>query len=382
MEQLLVALQRLLDTPLLTLGGSTLRLQAPLVFTLSLGVALWIAQGITQVIQSRLEQHGEADEQSRRLIRRLVYWPLLVVGVLFAVRNSGADPELVSGFVNFRLFSIGAVPVTVFSLWLFAILLFVSGVLSRLAQKGVARSFEARGMLERGTITATQRLVHYVVMAVGLGVALETVGIDLSVLFAAGAVFAVGVGFAMQNIAENFVGGLILLVERSIKPGDVLELDGEDVVVRRLAIRTTIVRTRDDEELIVPNANLVTSVVRNHTFDDAYCRVRAQVGVAYHSDLRRVEAALDRAARSVSGRAEDKEPVVYLVGFGSSSVDWEVSIWTVDPWQKPRLRSDLNKAIWWALKEDGVEIPFPQLDLHLDVPAREALAARRPPHPG
>ncbi len=177
----------------------------------------------------------------------------------------------------------------------------------------------------------------------------------------------------MQNIAQNFVSGLILLVERTIKPGDVLEVEGTVVRVVQLGIRATLARTREDEELIIPNATLVQSTVKNFTLRDPLFRVRAAVGVTYGSDLRAVFDTLAGVAEGVSWRSTQREPRIQLRQFGSSSVDLEVSVWIDDPWDaQPRL-SQLNEAIWWALKAAGIVIAFPQLDVHVDPPIEESI---------
>jgi potassium efflux system protein len=206
------------------------------------------------------------------------------------------------------------------------------------------------------------------VLFVGLAVALQTVGISLTSLFAAGAFVAVGVGFALQNILQNFVSGVILLAERSITEQDVLLVDGEMILVERIGARATVARTRDDLQRIIPNSTLVQSTVVNYTLSDTTYRVRARVGVAYGSDMDLVEESLARAARSVSHRVESRDPVILLIEFGDSSVVWDASIWATDPWQALVTRSTLNKAIWRAFKEDDITIAFPQLDVHLSQP--------------
>ena len=187
----------------------------------------------------------------------------------------------------------------------------------------------------------------------------------VTTVFAAGAVVAVGVGFALQNILQNFVSGVILLAERSITEKDVLEVGGEVIRVERIGARSTVARTRDEDQLIIPNSNLVQSTVTNYTLTDDSYRIRAKVGVSYDSDMKKVEEALIRAGSELDGRQKKRKPVVLLLDFGDSSVVWEVSIWTDNPWQARTMLSNLNKSIWWALKEDGITIAYPQLDVHL-----------------
>ncbi|TVP47967.1 MAG: hypothetical protein EA350_03895, partial [Gemmatimonadales bacterium] len=237
---------------------------------------------------------------------------------------------------------------------------------SNLLQRTLDRTFRARGVTDMGTMQITKRLLHYSVMAIGLSIAITQLGLNLNALFAAGAIFAVGIGFAMQNIAQNFVSGLILLIERAIKPGDILEVEGRVVRVLKMGIRTTIARTRDDEEIIIPNATLVQSTVTNYTLDDPIFRVRADVGVHYGSDMRRVREALLAASEQMAWRLADRAPVILLRDFGASSVDWQVSLWCDNAWQAPRVQSELREAIWWALKDAEIEISYPQMDVHFD----------------
>ena len=205
-----------------------------------------------------------------------------------------------------------------------------------------------------------------------MGVGLQTIGIQLGALFAAGAVVAVALGFAMQNILQNFVSGVILLAERSITESDILEVDGRIVQVKKMGTRATVARTRDEEEIIIPNSMLVQSSVTNYTLGDHLYRIRAKVGVAYGSDMDQVMEVLRAPEHSVQERVLDRDPIVLLLEFGSSSVDFEVSIWAEDPWAARLIRSALNMAIWRHLKEDGITIAFPQLDVHFDPAGGEA----------
>ncbi len=276
-------------------------------------------------------------------------------------------------FFDVKLFDLGTTPITVGTITVMLIVLLATWIVSWAVTRTIRRTLSLRGLQDEGTIGVMTRLTHYLLMGAGLFVALRVAGIDLSALFAAGAIFAVAFGFAMQNITANFVSGLILLTERAIKPGDVLEVEGQLVRVRDMGIRATIVRTLDDEDVIIPNSVLVQSAVTNHTFRDSLVRLRVLVGVSYGSDLRQVDRVLRSAADHLESRSRDENPVVLLSDFGSSSVDFEVSVWINDPWRSRRVRSELREAIWWAFKEADITIAFPQLDLHLDEPVVESL---------
>lgn len=281
----------------------------------------------------------------------------------------------VQAALDIELFTIAGTVVTLATVLIILLVLAATLLFSRVVQGGIRRGFERRGVSDVGTIATTSRLAHYAIIALGFAIALDTVGVNLAALFAAGALFAVALGFAMQNIAENFVSGVILLVERAIKPGDVLEVEGRIVRVVQLGIRSTVARTRDEEDLIIPNSTLVSSTVTNFTLRDTIFRVRADVGVVYRSDMALVREVLERTADGIPWRREERDPVVLLTGFGDSSVTWNVSVWIDDPWRGPNRRSDLHEALWTALQDAGIVIAFPQLDLHLDPDVVRSLGA-------
>lgn len=257
------------------------------------------------------------------------------------------------------------------------LVLILAWVVSRIVRAVVHRAMKRRGIDDPGTVGATDRLLHYLIMILGLGVAIEVLGFDLTALFAAGAVVAVGLGFAMQNILQNFVSGFILLIERSIKPADVIEVEGKVVKVEEMGVRSTIVRTWDEEQLIIPNTTLVQSTVKNFTFRDDLYRLRADVGVAYDTDLDRAREVLLEAASKMAGRSELRDPVVLLTQFGDNSINFNVSAWIENIWTSRANRSDLHFQIWRALKEAGITIAFPQLDVHLDPAIEEVLGGGR-----
>lgn len=277
------------------------------------------------------------------------------------------------GQFDIPLFEISGTTVTVATLISFALIVVATFVIAGLIQRGVTRAFSKKGQEDQGTAAIASRLVRYLILIGGLGIALNTLGINLTALFTAGAVFAVAIGFAMQNISQNFVSGVILLLERAIKPGDVLEVEGRLVRVRDMGIRATIGRTLDEEDIIIPNSLLVASTVKNYTLKDSLYRLRTVVGVVYSSDMALVRQVLKRTAGELEWRSKRQEPRILLKEFGDSAVNFEVSVWMNDPWMMNRRRDELNDAVWWALKDAGVTIAFPQLDVHFDADVVESL---------
>ena len=266
--------------------------------------------------------------------------------------------------LNTKLFAVGSTQVTVATALTSLSIMLLTVWLSRVVRSSVERRMQRRTAGE-GAISVLSSLLHYAILVIGFGIALQTAGINLTALFAAGAIFAVGLGFAMQNIAQNFVSGVILLAERSIKPGDIVEADGRVVRVMSMGIRATIVQARDGETLILPNSSLVQASVTNFTLAGWY-RLRLMVGVVYSADMKRVFEALRRVADEVTDRNCPHAPDVFMTEFGNNSVNFEVAVWMVDPWRLRSAQSRLAQAIWWALAEEKITIAFPQLDLHLD----------------
>lgn len=282
----------------------------------------------------------------------------------------------IGSVVNVRLFEIGGRPVTLASLATSLTVVIATFFLSWLAQRGIHRALRRRGVDDVGTLHVASRLLHYAFLLTGFAIAFETAGIQLSALFTAGAVLAVGIGFGLQNITQNFVSGVILLVERSIKPGDILDLEGHVVRVVDMGIRATRVRTRDDEVLIVPNATLVQSTVKSYTLIDPHFRVRVKIGVSYESDMALVREALERAAVDAQKNPALPAPMVLLTDFNTSSVDWEIALWTDDPWAQRPVASQLREKVWFAFAERKIQMPYPQIDVHADEKLLHALARK------
>lgn len=277
--------------------------------------------------------------------------------------------------LDLPLFRLGNTTVTVATLLTVLIIIVGTLIVARLVGKWLDRVANRRSLEAAGSVAVTARLVHYSILFVGFGIALHTAGVDLTALFAASAVFGVILGFAMQNIASNFVSGVILLFERSIKPGDILEVDGRFVTIKVLGIRATIARSLNEEDLIIPNTVLVQAIVKNYTLRDSLYRLDAPVGVVYGSDMAEVRSTLEKAINEIPWRSSQIEPVVLMREFGDSSVNFAASVWIEDPWKHRVRRSELNETIWWALKNAGITIAFPQLDVHFDPEIERSMTA-------
>lgn len=281
--------------------------------------------------------------------------------------------------LDINILTLAGTPITVGTALTFILLILASIRGSRIVAHAVAHSPLLTNLADTGARDATERLLRQALLWLGVLIAIGFLGVDLAALFTAGAVFAVGVGLALQNIARDLVSGLLLTMERRIKPGDVLAVNDRIVRVVDMGIRATVVRSLDDEDIIIPNGDLTAKQVVNYTHRDSLYRVRARIGVDYGSDLAAVSEALLKAASCVPGQATGVEPRLLFWELSTDAVVFDVSVWIDNPWRSPRLRSELYETVWWALQDAGVKIAFRQVRLHpapdhaqvLDLPATD-----------
>lgn len=262
------------------------------------------------------------------------------------------------------LFMVGGQEVTLASIAFFLVFLALAFLASGVLQRAMGAVYRRRG-LDIGVQYALNRLLHYAVLAVGVFLALDNLGVSITALAGIGAVLAVGIGFGLQNIAQNFVSGLILLLERPVKQGDFVEVGGVRGTVREIHARATVVTTLDNVDIIVPNGQFITEQVVNQTYDTRKVRAAIEVGVAYGSDTALVRATLERVAAEHTTVLEQPAPSVLFTDFGDSSLNFTLLVWIADPLLGLQTASELRFAIDSAFHQAGIQIPFPQRDLHL-----------------
>ena len=256
------------------------------------------------------------------------------------------------------------------SLSLGAVLLFLFTVwVSVLVSRGISGLLEvdvlSRLDMPRGLPSVIGRLTRYTLISLGFFFALAAIGVELGQLTLIGGALGVGIGFGLQNIVSNFVSGLILAFERPIREGDLIQLQTLTGEVRRIGFRATVVRTFDGAEVIVPNATLISQDVINWTLSDQQRRITVPVGVAYGSDPARVKALLLDVPGKFPAVLRTPEPFALFTGFGDSALNFELRFWTTDADRVAILKSDVTTAVNDALVSAGIEIPFPQRDLHI-----------------
>jgi small-conductance mechanosensitive channel len=248
---------------------------------------------------------------------------------------------------------------------LIALLIAVFWISSR-TKRFLFNRFLAKSGLDRSLQYAIAQIVSNVVLIVGIFIVLDNAGIHLGALTVFAGAVGVGVGFGLQNIASNFISGLVILAERPITVGDRVEVAGIAGQVQHIRARSTVIVTNDNITMIVPNTKFIDSPVTNWTYGDPRVRFRIPVGVAYGSDINKVREALLTAANENQNTLKDPAPSVFLEKFGDNSIDFELVAWSSEMSYRPRrYRSDLNFAMEEKLREAGIEIAFPQRDLHI-----------------
>lgn len=302
-----------------------------------------------------------------QLIADLILWLSLVVYLIYVWDESGTTLDSLNETVvrGITVGDIQLVPAKIIGgiLW-FAALLIVIGWIKR----WIDRRWLQHIIIERGAREALITLFGYVAFVIALLVGLTQAGVDLRGLAIVSGALALGIGFGLQEIANNFVSGLILLFERPIRAGDFVTVGEIEGFVRKIKIRATEIETLDNQNVLVPNSELVSGRVTNWVLHDTHGRLRVTVGVAYGSDIDMVREILEQVAREhpeviTDGRAP--APRALFMGFGDSSLDFELRCRINRIERRFSVTSDLNFAIDAAFREASIAIPFPQRDLHI-----------------
>ncbi len=266
--------------------------------------------------------------------------------------------------LDYEIISIGNTPLTLASILAFVLVFLGFLVVARVLAAVVRRWMFRRIDVERGVGYALSRVVQYATLAVGFFISFQFLGIDVSSLAIFLGALGVGIGLGLQNLTANFISGLLLLFERPIVVGDRVTVGVIEGDVESINMRATTVRSIDNTAVIIPNRDFVEQQVVNWSHGDRRQRLDIDVGVSYDSDVQEVVAALIEAGSSHPRVLSYPEPDVLLMGFGDSAWDMRLRVWIPDPKDHIVVRSDINKAVVAEFRKRGVEIPFPQRDVH------------------
>lgn len=267
--------------------------------------------------------------------------------------------------IEYPIVYVNQKPLTIMSILLGIVILLLFVLISRVLRSILKTRLFAKYQLDEGIQLVILKLTHYLLIGLGIIIAVQSIGLNLTSLAVVFGLLSVGIGFGLQNVASNFVSGLIILFERPIKIGDRVTIGDVWGDVVNISLRATLIRTVDNVAIIVPNSEFISSQVINWSHRDPKVRIHIPVGVAYGSDVPLVISSLLEVARNHPEVMEDPPPKVWFNEFGNSSLNFELLAWTLDPKKRPDIISDLNKGIDEIFRKNKVVIPFPQRDLHI-----------------
>ena len=334
--------------------------------------ALALSENIEKALLTLSQEHANAEYFADLLTQKLQAtegW--IKRGVKDTTHAAKKTWEVALDLLGTTLFEINEVPVTMLGLLRILLILFIAWWLSKAIRNGLHRIGERRTVVSKSSLYTLGRIVHYVVLIIGVIIGLSSIGIDFTKFALFASALGVGIGFGLQTLISNFVAGLIILFEKSLKVGDFVELaSGVAGEVREINMRSTLITTNDNIDILVPNSEFVAGRVTNWTLREAFRRIHVPFGVAYGTDKELVKKAVLEAADEVQWTLKGKKgrtPQVWFVQFGDSSLNFELVVWlTPEAVKRPNaVQAHYLWEIETKLNKYGIEIPFPQRDIHL-----------------
>jgi small-conductance mechanosensitive channel len=298
-----------------------------------------------------------------------------VVASADAIRDAVSDQSMTLAGIVDRLDAFGfMLGDSRFSLWtvlVFLLVILALFLFARIGSRIVHRVFSRISGFDATQRLLGEKLISIAIWAMAIFVGIDLLGIDLTALAVFSGALGLALGFGLQKTFGNLLAGIILLMDRSIKPGDVIAVSDEAGnstfgQIRKIGIRAVSVTTRDQREYLIPNEQLMINQVENWSYSSRNVRIQVPVGISYDCDIKQAEALMIEAAKSVPRVLKTPPPTVWLDGYGDSSVDFLIHCWITDPEEGiGNVRSDVLKKLWDLFQESGMEIPFPQRDINL-----------------
>ncbi len=271
--------------------------------------------------------------------------------------------EALSKYFEIDLISIGQYKIRIYTLLIILIIYVITKLILWLIKKLIFRK-QKDNKLDTGNVFALYQIIKYIIWVIAISLILDTIGIKITVLLAASAALLVGVGLGLQQTFNDIVSGIILLAERSIKIGDILEIDGDIVKIQNIGLRTSKGLNRDEISIIIPNSLITTNKVINWSHQSRKTRFRINVGVAYGSDVQLVLKVLEESALEHPDISNSNLIEARLIDFGNSSLDFQVLFFSNNIFRIEKVKSDIRKIINRKFIENNITIPFPQVDVH------------------
>ncbi len=273
--------------------------------------------------------------------------------------------EWLDNILDFKLIDLKAFKLTVTNLLILLVVFVLAKLLIRSIELLIKKRLAKKKVIDEGRSTSITQIFKYIIYLLTVFIAIESLGIDISIIFGVFAALGLGIGFALQDVFKDLISGIIILFEGNVSPGDILEVEGLIGVVKKINLRTSLIRTRDGVYIVIPNSKVVNEKVINWSTNTKITRFHVAVGVAYGSDIEKVRTLLVSAAQSNEMVANRPTPMVFFKDFGDSSLNFELHFWLMDTWQTELVKSDLRFEIDKLFRENNISIPFPQRDVHL-----------------
>jgi len=278
--------------------------------------------------------------------------------------------DSINKFLEFQLINIKDHTLSVYTLVVMALIFLFTKMVLWLIKKAIFRKHSAK-KIDKGNAYALFQIIRYLVWIISIALILETIGVKVTVLIAGSAALLVGVGLGLQQTFNDIISGIILLSERSIKVGDILEIDGDIVKIQVIGFRTSKGMNRDEISIIIPNSLITTNKVINWSHQSKQTRFKINIGVAYGSDLDLVVKVLTESAME-HDEIIDKEHIdIRFADFGNSSLDFQILFYSKNIFRIEKVKSDIRKIINRKFAENKITVPFPQMDLHYKSKAAE-----------
>ncbi len=289
------------------------------------------------------------------------------IWVLMVLREFTINDEVFDWFnrVFVAPINIGSTQISLLNIFLFFFIIWLTVTISRIIRFFLEGDVFTRLKLKKGVPGAISLMLRITIITIGFLIAIAAAGVQMEKLAILLGAFGVGIGFGLQNIFNNLISGIILAFERPINEGDIIEVGALMGIVKEIGIRSSIIKTYDGSEVIVPNGNLISNELINWTLSDQRRRGEVRVGVAYGTDPQKVLDLLLEAAGSNERVLEYPKPWAIFLGFGESSLDFRLLFWIADADTRLTIQSEVTVKVNQLIREAGITIPFPQRDLHL-----------------
>ncbi|MDE0011858.1 MAG: mechanosensitive ion channel [Candidatus Poribacteria bacterium] len=383
MEELIQQLRDLLETPVITLDDPIKMGQLALLIAIL--AASFALAGLLRWWFRRLFNRLNITENVESRLLVLLFLIVMIVGTILGLRFAGIGTGILSKFFHYPLAELFQLPdaetedanehnLTLVRLFYAFVIVFGMFVLSKYVQWVLREQVLHAFQIAQHTQFILLRFLHFTFILLGIFISLSAIGVSFTSLALIFGGLSIGIGIGLQNIASNLISGFILIFERPIKIGDLVEIMDVNVFGRisSINLRSTVIVSLDEKEIIVPNSQLITESVHNLTHASNLYRLQIDVGVSYGSDVDLVKKVLLDAANEHLGVIKEPipnisnvtAPFVRFVSFGESSLDFHLLVWIPDSFQRFDVASDLHFMIWHKFKEYSITIPFPQRDVH------------------